>query len=204
MDRIKRGSGKGERQIVHLVLLALCFAVGVILGQVSSARASNDQELAQYLSDFFQISETLETGMFFPALLIYFRYPMIAFLLGFASIGALLLPMVSAAFGFFLSFSACCFAGAYGKEGVLLAAAVLGLRCLITLPCYFWLAVPSFRASISLALVSFGKGRRLAPVVYDAAWFLRLAACVAVLFIGVLCEVYLSPVFVRLACARIF
>ncbi|QNL45555.1 hypothetical protein H8790_06020 [Oscillibacter hominis] len=192
-----------ERQTVHLVLLSLCFALGVILGQVFSAKASNDQELTRYLSEFFQISESLETGMFLPALLIYFRYPLMAFLLGFASIGALLLPLVSAAFGFFLSFSACCFAGAYGKEGILLAVAVLGLRCLITLPCYFWLAVPSFRNSISLALLSFGKGRRSAPVVYDAAWFLRFAACVAVLLVGVLCEVYLSPLLVRLACARI-
>lgn len=81
------------------------------------------------------------------AVVIYFRYPLLAFLLGFASIGVVLLPCVTVAYGFFLSFSVCCFTAAFGAGGVLLALAVFGLRCVVTLPCYFLLAVPSWGTS---------------------------------------------------------
>ena len=74
-------------------------------------------------------------NMVLSALVLYFRYPLLAFLLGFASIGIVLLPCLTVAFGFFLSFSVCCFTAAFGPGGVLVALAVFGLRCLVTRPC---------------------------------------------------------------------
>ena len=68
-----------------------------------------------------------------------------------------LLPCVTAAYGFFLSFSVCCFTAAFGVDGVLLALAVFGLRCMVTLPCYFLLAAASWGTSAGLAAVSFGR-----------------------------------------------
>ena len=118
----------------RLLLLALFFLAGVLLGQVLSGRVpdTTGDELR--------------------------RYPLFAFLLGFASIGVVLLPCVTAAYGFFLSFSVCCFTAAFGVDGVLLALAVFGLRCLVTLPCYFLLAAASWGTSAGLAAVSFGRG----------------------------------------------
>ena len=52
---------------------------------------------------------------------------LLAFLLGFASVGAVLLPALTAAYGFFLSFSVCCFTAAFGRSGVLLALAAAGM-----------------------------------------------------------------------------
>ena len=141
--------------------------------------------------------------MVLSALVIYFRYPLMAFLLGFASIGVVLLPCVTAAYGFFLSFSVCCFTAAFGRPGILIALAVLGVRCLLTLPCYFLLAVPSLGTSAALASLSFGSGRRAAPVVYGRGCWKRLAVVCGVLLAGVCVELFLSPALLESVLERV-
>lgn len=194
--------------LLRLVILALFFSVGVILGQVCSSRvsAASAEELNRYLSGYFSLgdSKTISGRAFVSALVIYFRYPLLAFFLGFTSLGVILLPALTAAYGFFLSFSVCSFAAAYGKDGVLLALAVFGIRCLITLPCYLALAVPALEASVSLAAMSFGHGKRAAKVIYGSVDWLRL--CVAVLFLlaGVVSELFLSPYLLQQVLTHIF
>jgi len=191
----------------RLVLLALFFTVGILLGQALAGRvpSATGEELNRYLADYVRLdaadSVTARTAL--SALVIYFRYPVLAFLLGFASIGIILLPCLTAAFGFFLSFSVCCFTAAFGAEGVLIALAVFGTRCLITLPCYFLLAVPAWGTSAALANLSFGRGQRSAPVSYGRAWWKRTALCAAVLLAGVCAELFLSPVLLRFTLARL-
>ena len=144
-----------------LLFLALFFFGGVVLGQVFSSRVppAAGEELSRYLTDFVEVEEALAPEAALSAAVLYFRYPLLAALLGFASIGLLLLPAVSAAFGFFLSFSVCCFTAAFGPDGVILALAVFGLRCAVTLPCFFLVAVPSWGASAALARLSLEIGR---------------------------------------------
>ena len=50
--------------------------------------------------------------------------------------------------------------------------------------------------------VSFGRGRRTAPVVYGRAFWMRPCACTAVLLAGVCVDLCLSPVFLRLVLAH--
>jgi len=189
------------RPLVHLLFLALFFFAGIVLGQVFSAQVpdATGEELSRYLKAFLMVRGDGEpsSGTLLPTAVLYFRYPLAAFLLGFASIGVLLLPFVTGAFGFFLSFSVCCFTAAFGSDGVLLALAVFGLRCAVTLPCYFLLAVPSLERSMALACVSFGRGRHSAPVVYDGAWWRRLAVISGVLLAGMCAELMLAPWFLR-------
>lgn len=89
----------------RLLLLALFFLAGVLLGQVLSGRVpdTTGDELRRYLEDYVRLggegAPTAQTAL--SALVIYFRYPLLAFLLGFASIGVVLLPCVTAAYGFF-------------------------------------------------------------------------------------------------------
>ena len=191
----------------RLLLLALFFLAGIFLGQVLSGRVpdATGDELRRYLEDYMQLggggAPTARTVL--SALVIYFRYPLMAFLLGFASIGVVLLPGVTAAYGFFLSFSVCCFTASFGADGVLLALAVLGLRCAVTLPCYFLLAASSWGTAAGLAAVSFGSGRRTAPVVYGRACWVRLGACCLALLAGACVDLLLSPVLLRLLLERI-
>ena len=200
MDWRRRETTEWRRQLFCLLFLALFFFAGVVLGQVFSGRVpdATGDELARYLSDFL----SLETGDPAPrtalsAAMLYFRYPLLAFFLGFASIGALLLPVSAWAFGFFLSFSVSCFTAAFGFDGVLLALAVFGLRCAVTLPCYFLLAVPSMEQALALASLSFGRGRRAAPVVYGRTWWGRLAVLSGVLLAGMCADLMLTPWFLR-------
>ena len=185
-----------RRQIFRLLFLAFFFFSGIILGQVFSSRVPDaaGAELTRYLTDYLEV-EGAASPAALPALVLYFRYPLAAFLMGFASIGVLLLPLATAAFGFFLSFSVCCFTAAFGPDGVLLALAVFGLRCAVTLPCYFLLAVPSLERSIDLACLSLGRGRR--AVVYGRAWWGRLAVLSGVLLAGMCADLMLTPLFLR-------
>ena len=188
-----------RRPLVRLLFLALFFFSGIVLGQVFSSRVpdATGEELTRYLTDFLKVEGELPPLAVLQAAALYFRYPLAAFLLGFASIGVLLLPAAAGAFGFFLSFSVCCFTAAFGPDGVLLALAVFGLRCAVTLPCFFLLAVPSLERSAALACLSFGSGRRSAPVLYDRDWWSRLAVVSGALLAGMCAELTLSPWFLR-------
>lgn len=191
----------------RLLLLALFFAGGILLGQVLAGWVpdATGDELRRYLESYLRLgggtAPTPRTVV--STLVIYFRYPLLAFLLGFASIGVVLLPCATVACGFFLSFSVCCFTASFGVDGVLLALAVFGLRCAVTLPCYFLLAASSWGTAAGLAAVSFGSGRRTAPVVYGRDCWVRLGACCLALLAGACVDLLLSPVLLRLMLERI-
>ena len=182
----------------RLLFLGLFFLSGVILGQVCAGHTPDaaGNELERYLRDFAAVTETEGTfGTALTAAALYFRYPMAAFLLGFGAAGIVLLPGLTAAFGFFLSFSVCCFAAVFGPEGVLLAAAVMGLRCAVTLPCYFLLAVPAWES----ACLPRGKRRNG----WDRGRWVRLGAVCLALLAGLWAELMLSPWLLDAALARV-
>ena len=197
----KRGGLDWERPPFCLLFLALFFLAGVILGQVFAGRVPDaaGDELERYLFGFLQLEGegSLSPGVVLSAAVLYVRYPLAAFLLGFSSIGVVLLPCVTGAFGFFLSFSVCCFTAAFGPKGILLALAVFGLRCAVTLPCYFLLAVPSWKTSAALTSLSFGRGRHSAAVVYGRACWVRVGGVAAALLAGMCAELLLSPYFLQ-------
>ncbi|MEY8386248.1 hypothetical protein AALC17_02990 [Oscillospiraceae bacterium 38-13] len=192
-----------KRPLIRLLFLALFFFAGILLGQVFSSRVppATGEELTRYLTDYLQVEEELTPQAALSAAVLYFRYPLAAFLLGFASIGVLLLPFATGAFGFFLSFSVSCFAAAFGADGVLLALAVFGIRCAVTLPCYFLLAVPSLERSLALASLSLGVGRP--PVNYGREWWSRLGVVFGALLAGMCAELMLAPWLLRQLLERI-
>lgn len=203
----KRNRGGQPSFLPHLFFLAAFFGGGVVLGQVLAGKVPNEtgQELSRYLESYL----SLESGGLTPddlwaALVLYGRYPLLAFLLGFASIGVVLLPLTTAAFGFFLSFSVSCFTAAFGQDGVLLALGVFGLRCAVTLPCYFLLAVPALGTSSALASLSFGRGRRAAAVIYGREHWLRLAVCAGVLLLALCVDLFCGQRVLRLLLERLF
>ena len=185
----------------RLLLLAVFFFFGILLGQVLVGRISEvtTDQLNGYLYDYVTVVEkqSVNAKTVVSMASLYMRYPLLAFLMGFTSIGIFSLPLISAAFGLFFSFAVCCFVAAVGVDGVFLALAVLGLRCLVTLPCFFVLAVPSLRMSAVLASASFGRGRRGAPVAYDKTWWLRLICCGVVLLAGMCVDMVCSPWLLR-------
>lgn len=192
---MRRERTEWRRPLIRLLFLALFFFAGIVLGQVFSRRVpdATGEELNRYLTDFLQVEDEPSLRAALSAAVLYLRYPLTAFLLGFASIGVLLLPLAAGAFGFSLSFSVCCFTAAFGLDGVLLALAVFGIRCAVTLPCFFLLAAASLERSMALACLSFGKGRHCAPVVYGREWWSRLWAASGLLLAGMCAELTLTP-----------
>ena len=202
-----RSKGGQPSFLPRLLFLAACFFGGVCLGQVLAGRVPDEtgRELSCYLKDYLTLGDGGATpASLWAAVVLYGRYPLLAFLLGFASIGVLLLPLSAVAFGFFLSFSVSCFTAAFGADGVLLAIGVFGLRCAVTLPCYFWLAVPALGTSGALASLSFGRGRRAAAVTYGREHWRRLAVCGAVLALALCVDLLCGPRILRFLLEHMF
>ena len=201
-----RGKGGQPSPLPRMVFLALFFLAGVCLGQVLAGRVPREagRELSEYLQHYVTVEGGVTGGAVLSALVLYLRYPLLAALLGFASIGVVLLPCTALLFGFFLSFSVCCFTAAFGADGVLLALAVFGLRCAVTLPVFFLLAVPAWGSAAALAAMSFGRGRRAAAVTYGREHWRRLAVCAGILAIGLCVDLLWGQRLLRLLLERLF
>ena len=193
-------------QLPRLLFLGVCFFLGVILGQGIAFRMPDQVycQLNTYLTGFLELEQRQFYDAAFSVLILYIRYPLLAFLLGFASVGIVLLPLTGIAFGFFLSFSVSCFAASFGKDGILLALSVLGLRTFITVPCFFCLAAPSWEMACALAGRSWGKGKRFTPLIYGKSWWLRLAVVSGILLFGVCLDLMISPYLLERVLRRFF
>ncbi|MBQ2829914.1 MAG: hypothetical protein IJF15_02695, partial [Oscillospiraceae bacterium] len=155
-----------------------------------------DAQIAAYLETYLGMGIPHGNDGFLMVLFTYFRYPVVLFLLGFASVGVLLLPMAVAAQGFFLSFALCCFSSALGREGMPLVFAAFALRCLLTVTCGLYLASHALLSSWSLAQLSFGraKGKR-GGIVGGREQFLRFGICSLLLLVGSFVELAFLPRF---------
>lgn len=181
------------------LLLALFLVSGILWGYAVSGRCAADtgDELREYLSAYastasekpFSLQPALRT------LVCYFRSPVLAFLLGFASIGVAAIPLLLAAQGFVFSFSLFSFAAAVGRYGLIAVASLFAARMLAVLPCTFILASAAMEKSYALALLSLGKGKRSSPVSYGRAYWYRLACCCVCLLAGSALELWLAPMF---------
>ena len=184
---VKSLNRRQNHTLARLIPLALCLAGGAVLGQVAAMAApeTTAEELRRYLSGYYQAGSTMtvtaaDTAR---ALSAYLRCPLLAFLLGWTGAGAAALCILAATFGFLISFSIGCFGAAYGRAGIVIAAAALGIRCAVTLICFFLLALPYFSKTERRL------GRR------------RLEECAALLAAGVCAEMLIVPRLIRLALA---
>lgn len=182
-----------------LVLVCLLLVLGAVLGfAVCRAVPQQDrQELSDYLHQYAHATAD-GRGPSASALSVaaaYFRYPLAAALLGLAAAGLVLLPVLSVAQGFFLSFSVGCFARALGRGGVYLALAAFGPRCLFVLPCTLLLTVQGLSAA---ARRRDGQKVRLT----EGAYWRRVGLCGLILLIGAALELTFGPRLLQWVIAR--
>lgn len=180
---------------VQTAVLAVLFAAGMLGGWLYAGRcyAGDALSLADYLEDYCALyAQGGEAVLSLLSVLrLYFGYAAAAFLLGFAAVGALALPALSAVYGFTAMFAVSCFVRVYGRYGTALALSALGVRFFFTVPCFLWIASHAWAASSALASAT--RGKRCAPAGRDAAYVYRLLICVVWLIFGVCCEMYLTP-----------
>lgn len=199
-----RQAGRAVGQVgflPRLVLLAAFFALGILAGALIAARVEAQvcEEIRRYLTDFLRVENGRTMGALLSTVFAYTRDALLAVILGCTAAGVVLLPCAAAAMGGLLAFSVCCFTMSFGTEGILLALAVLGLRCLVTLPCFFLLAAQGWSASAALAGLLFGRGKRAAGGISLPL----LGGVTAVLAAGICVEWSFLPWLVRAVLARV-
>ena len=199
MEAVKRlkTSSKEKSSLTTLGLFFLCFLLGLYLGRAASVSriAEVSPQLRQYLEGYIQTAPTVSfTGKhLLQSLLVYFRYPLLVFALGFASFGVLMIPVLATLLSFSFSYAVCCFTASFGAKGTLLSLALFGLRYLLTLPCFLVLAVQAFRSSLELAGYTLGYGGRRGKELYGAQYFTKFFTAASVLLAGALLDLWLTP-----------
>ena len=194
-----RGKNEPVSLLPRILFLAVFFVIGTFLGQVFARRVSIGigLELTQYLEQYLLTKDEYSLRSIFSVAVLYLRYPLLAVLFGFSSIGIFLIPGMAILFGFLLSFSVSCFMVAFGAEGMFLALAAYGIRCAVTLPCFFLLAVPALGNAVLLARLSFGRGQHGMAIHLGRDWWILLLVCSVILILGVCVDLMVSPLFLQ-------
>lgn len=195
---------RASRPPLPLVIFSVCLALGILLGYGLAGKQLGEtgEELRRYFDGYVLLTaQEVSAAAVLRTLLCFFRAPLLAFLLGFASIGVVLLPLLCAFEGFLFSFSLCCFAGTLGREGFALVLALFALRMLFVLPCTLYLSVCALDKAKALALFSAGGGKRVRGVSYGTAYWYRFGIVCVCLLIGSMLELWLVPRFLALAAA---
>lgn len=199
--------GGWDPSVLRGVLLVLMFLAGALAGHLYAASCGGEAQkaLGQYLTDYCGLYDAGGVAVSLASCVAaYFGYALALFLLGFSSVGIALIPALSGLFGFCSMYAVSCFVRCYGRAGVLLAMGALAVRLVFTLPCFLALAGAAWPLSIELFLLSFGRGKRSAPVLYGSRYFLLFVLCAVILAVGVCCERLLTPRLFRLALGEVF
>lgn len=173
------------------------FALGVAIGYCRALHvsAASQLELRHYFSYFSasRMQDVLSSGIVAQTMFAFLRAPLFAFLLGFASAGVVLLPLLCTAQGFLYSFSLFCCALVAGRESFVAILLLFLPRLLLVVPCTLLMCRAAFFNSCALAWFSAGKGKRVKSVHYGSLYFIRFAFLCALLLLGALLELWLAP-----------
>ena len=198
--------GGWDPAVLRLIVLAALFLAGALAGRVyaGSCGEAAQTALGEYLDGYCRLYDAggVEVSML-SCVVMYFGYGLGLFLLGFSAVGVVLIPALSGVFGFFSMYTISCFVRCYGRAGILLALGALLVRLVFTLPCFLMMAGAAWPLSIELFMLSFGWGKRSAPVLYGSRYFLLFLLCAVILAAGICCERLLTPFLFHLALGEV-
>lgn len=185
--------------LTRLAVLAVFFGLGALGGFLFSALSEDSPELLSYLRQYFQSAG--EGGGLEPSLAAVIwdlvRWPLAAFLLGMAPVGAVGVPVLMGGRGFLLAFAATTFARLFHLPGLAVALAAFGVTVLVAVPVLFVVAEDAFRQSLS---------RLPSAVSSPAHWSERaqaLAPCAGLLVLAAALQRTVMPALFSAVCARL-
>lgn len=184
--------------LTQLVILGVCFAAGALAGFFFSSGSGDDPELLDYLRRYFQMAgrgNGIEPPLW-SSVWDMVRWPLAAFLLGSATLGALAIPILLGARGFLLAFSATTLTRLLGLPGMAASFAAFGVTACVAVPVLFVVSADAFQQSLGRL-----SGQR-AP-----AWDQRLQAltpCAGLLVLAVALQQTLMSALFGAVCARLF
>ena len=182
----------------QLGLLSGCFLLGACGGFLFSAGAGGSGELQRWLESQFQRYAAGDASSpSIPAVLWdTFRWPAAAFLLRFTALGAVGVPILMAARGFLLSYTAMVFVQMFGFPGAAAAMVLFSVTGLLVIPALFVLADSSFTQSLGRLRTGEAPQLRAQPI---AALFpLGILALAAVL------QIIVIPAMFTVVCAFLY
>lgn len=189
--------GGAQDEFYGLMICAICFVVGVVVGTFS-ARAldvAGAHEFRQSMSwHLSQIADgTHPVPGFLSVLWDTGRDFLLILLLGCSFLGVVGLPILAGVRGFYLSFSIAAFLRAFGSGGLLTAFSLFGVGALVTVPCFFLLAAQAFGASGRLGRMAFGDGRAGVEALFGRRYWMQAGIACLGLLVAVLLELYIAP-----------
>ena len=193
------GSAVSWDGLTQLAVLAVCFMVGALGGFLFSALSGENQELLAYLRQYFCAAgqgSSLEPSVV-STIWDLIRWPLAAFLLGLAPIGAIGMPLLMGTRGFLLAFAATTFVRLFHLPGMVAALAAFGVTVLVVVPVLFVVAADAFRQSLSRL-----PGAATAPVHWSDR-VRALAPCVGLLALAVALQQTVMPALFSAVCARL-
>ncbi len=182
----------------QLGVLSGCFLLGACGGFLFSAGTGSSGELQRWLETRFRLYAAGEgPAPNVPAVLWdVFRWPAAAFALRFTALGAVGVPILMAARGFLLSFTAMVFVQMFGFPGAAAVLVLFSVTVLLVIPVLFVVADNSFARSVDCLKTGTAPAMR-SPII--AALFplgiLALAACL---------QITVIPVWFAALCAFLF
>lgn len=185
--------------LTRLAVLAACFSAGALGGFLFSLLGGESPELLDYLRQCFQAAgqgngPEPHLGTTIWELI---RWPLAAFLLGLAPVGAAGVPLLMAGRGFLLAFAATTFARLFHLPGVAASLAAFGVTVVVAVPVLFVVAEDAFRQSLSRL-----PGAASAPT-YWGDRVRALAPCAGLLILAVALQQTVMPALFSAVCARL-
>ncbi len=177
-------------------ILSALFLCGVVAGTVVCSNLGSNSGIGEYLDGYVALSSAkTDTGSligyaFFNA----FKYHALIVIFGFSALGVVIVPVIVAVRGFFLSFAITSFIKVFGGNGFALALSALGAQSLIALPCLLILASQAF--SMSASIMSSGLGNKKASTLLTSSVAARIGVCFAALAVSALIEAFLTPLLI--------
>lgn len=183
------------------------FVLGVSLGALTVNNIDQDtkNEVNTYIQGFISISQDngiSSAGVLKQSIKFNFTYTLILYLLGLASFGVFITPVLTGFRGFCIGFTVAFLTESLGRGGYLLSVASVLPQNIIIVPAIFIISVCSANASLMKLRNRFSR-KLNSTGNYTAAYTISILAVFALFLVGSLIEAYITPVFIRIVTAYI-
>ena len=186
--------------LTALLICGAFFLCGSVAGAYASGHITDGSALSGYLAEYLlRLCEGRGNASLLAVLLGSVKYHVLAVLFGFSALGVVTVPCLAGLRGFFLSFSVAAVTRVYGASGIPVALALFGFSALFSLPCFFLLAVQSFRAAARLGEFVLHEHPRPGAQIYGKRFFGTCVVCFVIVLISALVNQAASAFLLRLA-----
>ncbi len=177
-------SPEPRRGFSAFFLCAAGFLLGVILGVLLSGGVLEGDSASEFFSEY---GKTLLAGSFdggfLPVFMSVAWYHLLAILFSFTMLGVALIPLVSAARGFTLSFTLAALVRLYASQGIAAGMALVGFTALLSVPIFFLVSVDAMCASGELVRIGLFRQPPAGPGAYTADLFMRFFLAIILLLL---------------------